>query len=487
MLKEIAQRYVDYGWSILPADRGTKLPIVKWEEFQERLPTKDEINTWFTRWPDANIGAVTGKISNMTVLDHDILEKPVPCKSRVAAISGSGKRHYFFKYNPLVKTVSKKTTLGFDFRNDGGFIVLSPSLHESGGKYRWLTDFRIPMSVLPDSAIPLDMIKGTTKPPEWIEEALKGMAVGNIDDTLMSILGKMRHDNWSADAAFTLLQPFAIERGATDGHVKDKIQNVWSRYEAKASAVVENEEAETVEKFLENDEKVTWIVPNLIAKNSIGFCVGLPEAQKTWLMMDLAVKAATGGEWCGLFPVARTKTLFIEQERFKGETQRRFRSLLNGVDCGDNLHIKCGSSIKIDLEHSFNAFVRLLEKLRPELVIIDSLVTIHTKEENNRTEIQSVMEKFKALRQQFNCAFFFISHSNKFAFQAAKEGNEPDVSLMAGSIALPAAAETVFMVQKATGGGSTVHHVKSTLSEKIKPFGVVVEDIPNGICVRGVK
>ena len=44
---------------------------ILWTEYQNRLPTEDEVIKWFSDWPDANIGIVTGKISNLVVFYLD--------------------------------------------------------------------------------------------------------------------------------------------------------------------------------------------------------------------------------------------------------------------------------------------------------------------------------------------------------------------------------------------------------------------------------
>jgi hypothetical protein len=48
-----------------------KLPLFAWTEFQKRLPTKEEVNHWFNTNPDANIGIITGAVSNLVVFDLD--------------------------------------------------------------------------------------------------------------------------------------------------------------------------------------------------------------------------------------------------------------------------------------------------------------------------------------------------------------------------------------------------------------------------------
>ncbi|MBK7552191.1 MAG: bifunctional DNA primase/polymerase [Syntrophaceae bacterium] len=43
-----------------------KEPVLAWKEYQNRLPTEEEVTQWFTNDPDANIGIITGKVSNLS-------------------------------------------------------------------------------------------------------------------------------------------------------------------------------------------------------------------------------------------------------------------------------------------------------------------------------------------------------------------------------------------------------------------------------------
>jgi len=318
---------------------------------------------------------------------------------------------------------------------------------------------------------------------------------GHVANTLVSILGKFRAHNFTEKSVYEFLSPHNSSGKLTSEELRDKISEIWGRYEPiqKSSVVVHKdiEEDESVGEFLQEEEPTQWFAEGIFAKNSIGFFAGLPESGKTWALMDFAIATATGGNWLGLFPIKKSKVLFIDQERARPETKRRFESLFKAKGLGsadlEFLRIKRGSSIKIDLESSYNAFDKLLAQRQPELVIIDSLATFHTKEGNNMAEIQSVMEKLKQLRDKFNCAFLFVHHLNKNEFQSSKEGLEPDIGLLAGSIAIPAAAETVFIVRKRLSGESVVYHCKSTMAKKINPFEFKVNDVSNGIEVKGLK
>jgi len=57
----------------------------------------------------------------------------------VTAVTGSGGRHYVFKY-PKGRSIPNKTKFasGFDTRSTGGLIVVAPSIHVSGNRYEWI-------------------------------------------------------------------------------------------------------------------------------------------------------------------------------------------------------------------------------------------------------------------------------------------------------------------------------------------------------------
>lgn len=507
-----ALKYLKMGWSVIPLRPSGKEPLIPWQEYQKRLPTEQEVLEWWSQWPTANIGLVTGSISNLLVLDADGEKglkylQEVDFKSPVTVISGKGK-HLYFKWSEGIRNSASKIAEGVDIRGEGGYCVLPPSSHPNGLRYRWERNLIVPqLPSLPEGlvkAVGPSIAPGFTpavgKPVGWISEALKGMKHGNIDDTLFTVCSRLRADGYSRDDARILLQPHAERAGATPGHLDDKIDNVWARYTPNrkdpepVNVPVPDEvqnEAEGIEAFLQTDEKVDWIVSGLIANKSIGFIVGLPETGKTWACIDLAIEAATGGKWLGQFGLGISKVLFIDQERFKGETKRRFKAVLAAKGLSPkavgNLSIKCGTSIKIDLEHSYNAFRKELERLKPELVIVDSLATFHTKEENSRKDIQEVLERIKGLRNEFGCTFLFIHHENKLSFQSKEEGKEPSLAEMSGNIAIPAAAEVVLTMRKRIDGTSIVYNTKNTLHKAHAPFEITVKDIdgPEKIEVKG--
>lgn len=236
-----ALKYLSLGLSVIPLRPKGKEPLIKWQEFQSRRATPEEVKEWFLKWPDANVGIVTGGVSGVAVVDLDGTDglksaNNLGLMSSIVSLTGNGK-HLWYKN---VGTIQNAVRLmpGVDVRGEGGYVVAPPSIHESGRRYRFLTSFvnvgalpQFPKNLATTAIVPLDII--VEKEESWIAKALGGMKNGNIDDTLFTVCSRLRADGYSDDDCRSLLQPHAERAGATPGHLDDKIKNVWERYEPK--------------------------------------------------------------------------------------------------------------------------------------------------------------------------------------------------------------------------------------------------------------
>jgi len=148
-MKKIAKLYTEkLGWSVIPVNG--KIPAIRWKEFQERRPTPQEIDDWWSQWPKANLGVVTGKLSNIVVFDCDsqngidwMVKHGLPSTATVQS-SEPYKRHFYFRYpeNIDIPSFNGRLTrweVDIDVKANGGYTVLPPSIHQSGAKYQWLT------------------------------------------------------------------------------------------------------------------------------------------------------------------------------------------------------------------------------------------------------------------------------------------------------------------------------------------------------------
>ncbi len=126
-----------------------KQPLLAWTEYQERLPSVEEVNHWFNTNPDANIGIVTGALSNLVVFDLDS-EHAVEYadeqggfpEDTVKVKSGKG-YHVYMKHPGFDIRNSVNKDIDIDIRADGGLIAAPPSMHGSGHQYQWLEGYSI--------------------------------------------------------------------------------------------------------------------------------------------------------------------------------------------------------------------------------------------------------------------------------------------------------------------------------------------------------
>lgn len=150
-MRQAALEYCRGGWSVIPVRPREKSPLVRWEPYQTHRASAGEIDEWFRQWPDANIGIVTGEISNLVVLDvdpqhggteslHELEERNGALPRTVQAVTGGGGRHFYFAFPPQDLRNRAGIAPGVDLRAQGGMVVAPPSVHPSGRPYAWAPD-----------------------------------------------------------------------------------------------------------------------------------------------------------------------------------------------------------------------------------------------------------------------------------------------------------------------------------------------------------
>jgi hypothetical protein len=199
-------------------------------EWHNRAITDEAtIRAWFTRrGGSSNVAIATGAESGIIVIDIDgeeggdsfaILETNLGAAPHtVEAISGSGSRHIFLKHpGGRVQNSAGKLAPHVDVRGDGGYIVVEPSEHESGGRYAWNVDHH------PDDT------QFAFPPASWIE-ALHGWASRNgnarvnvaepiIEGKRNETLFKLPEDGHPRDAGkLTVILGHQIESGQLGQH-----------------------------------------------------------------------------------------------------------------------------------------------------------------------------------------------------------------------------------------------------------------------------
>jgi hypothetical protein len=157
-LYDQAIKLVRAGISVIPVAQD-KRPTIKWEEFQTRIATEQEIEGWLSNSRVTGIAVVGGKVSGgLLVIDYDVERFYEKHRESGAAdvmdtlvwqftgrTDGIGRQAFLrcdnpggnqkIAFAPDDAAVSGRK-IALETRGEGGYAVVYPSLHPSGQHYR---------------------------------------------------------------------------------------------------------------------------------------------------------------------------------------------------------------------------------------------------------------------------------------------------------------------------------------------------------------
>lgn len=135
-LLDRALAYLDMGLSVIPIDRQSKKPLVKWKEYQTRLPTHAEASSW----PWDAMAMLTGVGSGYVVVDCDTREAGAfwsRYRTRTPMVAQTKRGfHFFYQMARPVRSdagITLSGGLSYDVKGLSSYVLVDPS-----PGYRWL-------------------------------------------------------------------------------------------------------------------------------------------------------------------------------------------------------------------------------------------------------------------------------------------------------------------------------------------------------------
>jgi len=139
-----ALSYVAEGFKVFPV-KPDKTPLTE-HGLKDATQIQIGVREYWGKWPNAGIGLVT---DGFVVLDFDAknggLESKVAIEEKYGTLpptrthrTGGGGLHFIYRGpngTNIRNTVALGDYQGVDLRGNGGYIVVPPSLHESGNRY----------------------------------------------------------------------------------------------------------------------------------------------------------------------------------------------------------------------------------------------------------------------------------------------------------------------------------------------------------------
>lgn len=494
---ETALEYLGRGWCVIPA-RGKK-PLVEWRDFITERPTEAQLRSWAEEWPSANIAIVTGRVSNLVVVDVDpdrggdpsVIYDRFP--TELIARTGGGGAHFFYLYPEDVARVPNQVgKTGYDVRADGGYVIAPPSVHpdtrrtyqfmrqgEKGSAPEWAVEGRKFQAESADGPEDGDTFQVEFKDDKWLSTLLEGVDSGGRNDACARLAGYFAKKDMAYEVALGIVSQWNDKNNPplSASEIQTTLSSVYRTHRRnykdregktkKGDGPPPEFELMTMDNFMVQfgASAVTWAVDDWLPAKTIAFVVSPPGSYKTWMILDLAVSIASGLPFLGHYEVKdKGPVVVIQQEDFHGQLAERVASVTAskfkmGFDHpteGDDFSADLPPTLPINMhterrlrfadERIMEAFAAKMRQVKPKLIIIDPLYSAGSTDDYMAKTAEQ-MFALKRLRDEIGCSFLVVHHTKK----RKKDGNDdnnPEREDLWGSQFLNAFMESGWQVRR---------------------------------------
>ncbi len=464
-LLDAALDYAKRGWPGFPCKSRAKTPLIT--DWPNKATTDEgTIRRWYTQWPEANWGIVAGNRSGIVVLDvdpkhggHVTLERLEDAWGRlpdtVEQHTGGGGRHLLFRYpanGHAIRNSAGAVGLGLDVRGEGGYIVVVPSTHESGGVYTWEASSDpedIPLADAPAWLVARLQQASESRASNVLSED-GVIPEGRREDALLKLAGQLRRSGLGSQQIFPSLAETnrSLCKPPLDEKDVHRIAESVCRYPSGASLLDQPNAQPGKGKaapaslhltplrdlLAEPDELVSWLVEPHLPTGGLSLLAGKPKAGKSTLARCLALAVAQGKPWLGV-PTAQGSVLYLALEEKRSEVKRHFQAM--GATEADDIRVFIAPSPQDGL----SLLRETAERERPVLIIVDPLARmVRVKDLNDYAQVSLAFEPLMALARETGAHVLAVHHLGK----GDREGGDS----ILGSTAIFAAVDTALILKR---------------------------------------
>ena len=283
--------------------------------------------------------------------------------------------------------------------------------------------------------------------------------------------------DWSRDDIEKILTAAPAWEPSTDSE-----RSVRSIYNNGTSERKITLNPQPVRDLMRNAPEIKWQVDKLLADKSAMVIVADGGTGKTWLTLALALAVDQGIPWLDNFSVKQGKVLIIDEENSRALLKHRLEKLLRAhqmPEDGSTLGIEIlpGEGINLSDRAYVESLTAVLEEKKPDLVIVDALVRVHTYNENDAGEMAQFFGQVKRWMNEYDCSFIFCHHHKKPGMTSGDPSNQ-----YRGSSEIRAFVDSHLDLKKVRDeqGVLTVTHAKSRFIEELPAFNVEIADVDEG-------
>jgi len=216
--------------------------------------------------------------------------------------------------------------------------------------------------------------------------------------------------------------------------------------------------------FPENE----WLVEKLIPRNCITIISGYAGSFKTWMALQIAISTAKEENLFGTFPCSKTSTLIIDEENYIRELYKRFNAL--SADSNLPIYIMNQKNFKLTDDVELRTILEICKDKNIGLIIMDSLVRMHDRDENDAKQMAEVFSFIKKLCKA-GISVVLLHHERKDMSGYTSQR-------MRGSSDIYAAIDSHISIRKDKDCPEkiTLEQTKLRCAKEVKPFELIVEE-----------
>lgn len=459
-LVTVALNYLEQGYSVIPVSKEKK-PLVKWAEYMKRPPTPEEVAGWTLEFPDMQLGIVTGAVSGLVVIDVEAGGDMTQFPPTLTATTGGNGYHLYYKHPGTPVKNGVRVLELVDIRGDGGFVVAPPSI-STKGQYAWVEGSHSTPALYPGDLIEsLVQTSSETLVQTGERNVQATKKAGEIIATLPSL--SQRNEAWEQLQEWNqakLAQPLE------ESELRKVFDSIATREDGRNAGSDIKLKPLTLQELYDLEfPPIKWLAKDLVPAGMMGAITGESNSYKSFMTLALAQAVATGTPYLGHYDVEQQgKVLIVDEENDLRLIEKRFKDM--GVEPHENIIFLSRSGIRLDNEKHLQALQQVIEDINPVLVVLDSLVRFHSKDENSASEMSKVTRAIGTLTSQERSVVFIHHHKKE---QAGSKNS--GTNSVRGSTDIFASLDFHLGIKR-NSDGLTVQQHKLRVQQELQPFNV---------------
>ena len=169
--------------------------------------------------------------------------------------------------------------------------------------------------------------------------------------------------------------------------------------------------------------------------------------------------------------------LILDEESGEGLLRQRLRLLgAETISPPLSIWVTCFQGLRLDTVEGQEELAYEITRSSASLVVIDSLVRVHSLEENSASDMKILMGGLARIARQKNCAILLTHHARKLT----KFSNEAG-QMLRGSNEIKAAADAHLYVKRLGEDRIRIEHEKARYAPTVSPFVVSITGEKDGM------